>query len=509
MPSDRVMASPTPRSSIALWAVALALAVCYWDVLYMLVNQWWSNSMYTHGFLIPIIAGYVCWATRAKLPSVCQPSYALGIPVLFAGLLLLTIGRAGSLGAVQELSLLPTMFGVALLIGGVSLVRALALPIMYLLLMIPVWEVFTDRMHGPFQLFSASLGTSLLRAIGIPVYRDGTFIYLPNQTLEVAQVCSGVNYLVAIAAVGIPLAYLSRSTVTRRATLVMFGVLVAVLANGVRVALIGFTSHYGLVTGDPHGPGHVFHGMFVAIAGYIALFLGAPRIVGTSLTGDDAPDSRGSETRMGMGPRARRGLSLAIALILLAVTVQHVVAAGPAPRELNANAIPLEISGWKATASQLESSVVRAEGVDEEVVRSYEMPGTGRVHVYVGYFSRQQQGKELVGYSARQLHADATQVDLPLSSGERVRIGEVRQDADSPRHVLFWYDLNGQITADPTQVRLMTIRDVMFRRRSNGAIVAITLEPALGVSPSAASEAARGFAGVALPALRRYLDSAH
>ena len=475
----------------------------------MLANQWWSNSMYTHGFLIPIIAGYVCWATRGKLPAVFQPSLVSGVPVLLGGLLLLTLGRAGNLGALQELSLLPVLFGVALLVGGLSLARALALPILYLLLMIPVWEVFTNQLHGPFQLFSASFGTALLRVVGIPVHREGTFIYLPNQTLEVAQVCSGVNYLVAIAAVGIPLAYMSRSTVARRTALVLFGVLVAVIANGVRVALIGFTAYHGWVTGDLHGPGHVFHGMFVAVTGYVALFLGAPRIVGTSLAGQATSDSRERAAGSAMGLASRRGLAVALALILLTVTVQHVVAAGPAPRELNAAVIPLEMQGWKATANRLEESAVRAVGVDEEVVRSFELPGTGRVHLYVGYYSRQQQGKELIGDSAAKLHAEATDIDIPLASGEWARVAELPPDASSSRHVLFWYDVNGHITADPTDVRLMTIRDVMLHRRSNGAIVAVTLEPAPGVSSSAAAEAVRGFAGVALPVLRQYLDSAH
>ena len=493
---------------MALWASALALALCYWDVMYMLANQWWSNSMYTHGFLIPIIAGYVCWATRGKLPAVCEPSFALGLPVLIGGLLVLTIGRASNLGALQELSLLPVMFGVALLVGGLSILRVLALPILYLLLMIPVWEVFTDRLHGPFQLFSASFGTALLRGVGIPVYRDGTFIYLPNQTLEVAQVCSGVNYLVAIAAVGIPLAYLSRSTAARRTALVLFGVLIAVIANGVRVALIGFTAYHGFVTGDLHGPGHVLHGMFVAVAGYVALFLAAPRIVGSSLA-EHEMDSHASETRLAMSPASRWGVRGAIALILLTVAVQHVVAAGPAPRQLDADAIPLEIHGWKATASRLEDSAVRAAGVDEEIVRSYELPGTGRLHLYVGYYSRQQQGKELIGNAASKLHAQASDVEIALASGERAGIAEVGPQANSPRQVLFWYDVDGHVTADPTQVRLMTIRDVMLHRRSNGALVALTLEPAASISASAASEAAREFAGVAFPALRRYLDSAH
>jgi len=249
--------------------------------------------------------------------------------------------------------------------------------------------------------------------------------------------------------------------------------------------------------------------MFVAVAGYVALFLGAPRIVGTSLVGQETSDSRVSQTRLAMGPASRRGVAVALALILLTVTVQHVVAAGPAPRELNADVIPLEMQGWKATASRLEESAVRAVGVDEEVLRSYELPGTGRVHLYVGYYRSQHQGKELIGESGAKLHAEAMEIDIALASGERARVAELRPEASSSRHVLFWYDLNGHITADPTNVRLMSIREVILHRRSNAAIVVVTLEPAPGASSSAAAEAARRFAGVALPALRPYLDTAH
>jgi hypothetical protein len=101
------------------------------------------------------------------------------------------------------------------------------------------------------------------------------------------------------------------------------------------------------------------------------------------------------------------------------------------------------------------------------------------------------------------------EIDIALASGERARVAELQPKASSSRHVLFWYDLNGHITADPTDVRLTTIREVILHRRSNAAIIVVTLEPAPGASSSAAAEAARRFAGVALPALRPYLDTAH
>ena len=242
--------------------------------------------MYTHGFLIPIIAGYVCWATRGKLPAVCQPSFAVGLPVLLGGPAAVDDRTSrkswGAAGAVADSGHVRCRAADR---RSLARSRARAADLVLVADDPRVGGLHRSTSRAVPTVFSEFRYRVVARSSGYPVYRDGTFIYLPNQTLEVAQVCSGVNYLVAIAAVGIPLAYLSRSTVARRTALVLFGVIVAVIANGVRVALIGFTAYHGLVTGDLHGPGHVFHGMFVAVAGYVALFLGAPRIVGTSLAG--------------------------------------------------------------------------------------------------------------------------------------------------------------------------------------------------------------------------------
>ena len=81
--------------------------------------------------------------------------------------------------------------------------------------------------------------------------------------IEVARACSGVNYLVAVLALGLPLAYLYLRSWWRRGVLIASALLIAAAANSLRVALIGVLVYYDL--GAPlHGPAHVLHGLFVS-----------------------------------------------------------------------------------------------------------------------------------------------------------------------------------------------------------------------------------------------------
>ena len=90
-------------------------------------------------------------------------------------------------------------------------------------------------------------------------------------------------------------------------------------------------------------------------------------------------------------------------------------------------------------------------GCGRRSVRSYDLPGTGRVHLYVGYYRRQHQGKELIGDSAAKLHAEARRSTLLWLQASGHVSAKLRPEANSSRHVLFWYDLNGHVTADPTR----------------------------------------------------------
>lgn len=248
------------------------LLFCYWEVLSALVNQWINNDVYSYAFLIPAISGYMIWLQRERLSVLSLDGHpVLGWFVLSSGLAALVIGWAGHLLLVQELSLLLTLSGLVLLFWGVQAFRLLRVPIGYLLFMIPVWGFITDPIQMPARLFSAEVAAAMLQGVGLTPYLDGIYIELPNITLEVAPECSGVNYLFAVAAIGVPIALFYLKDWTHRLILLVSALAIAMVANGLRIALIGIVAVHQLSV-DSHGPLHILQGLFVSVVGYVGVF---------------------------------------------------------------------------------------------------------------------------------------------------------------------------------------------------------------------------------------------
>ena len=260
--------------------VALGIAVvvgavfvaAFRDVIAGLVSQWESNDAFSHGWLIAPMSAYIAWSRRDRLARAgVKPAIVSGALGLLVAVLALQVGRVIGVLGIQQLAMLLAITSLVVLLLGWRALRALWFPIAYLLFMMPVWDVATERLHFPFQLLSAQLGTGFLRLFAVPVYLENNFIHLPNITLEVARVCSGVNYLIAILALAVPLAYLTLRSRARQLALLLFGIAAGFFFNALRVAAIGFFSYHQL-SEYTHGPWHIFQGLSAALVGYVAIF---------------------------------------------------------------------------------------------------------------------------------------------------------------------------------------------------------------------------------------------
>ncbi|MGA2315967.1 MAG: exosortase [Thermodesulfobacteriota bacterium] len=251
-----------------------ALVFAYAKVMPLLVRTW-SRDDYSHGWLVPIIALYFIWVDRKRLGTLAiQPNIFWGLLLTLLGSLLLMMSNIGGVPTVQELSLIIIIPGLILMLLGTRYLMALALPLAYLILMVPILDEVIDKIHWPFQLFSARMGSGLLGIFNIPFFLRANYFELPNMTLEVAEECSGVRYLISIIAIGIPLAHFTQRGWWRKAVLVITAVIIGILSNGVRVAFVVLCAYY-YGKNNIQGPLHMFQGLFVSIVGYIFLFISA------------------------------------------------------------------------------------------------------------------------------------------------------------------------------------------------------------------------------------------
>jgi exosortase len=248
-----------------------SFALLYRRVVGSLVDAWANDGNYSHGFLIVPLALYLAWERRDQLTQLARkPSY-LGLLVALAGVCVLTAGTLGAELFLTRASMLVVLAGAIVFLLGWAHLRALAFPIAFLLLMIPIPALIFNQIALPLQLFASRFGEVVLTALGIPVLREGNVIVLAHTTLEVAEACSGIRSLVSLITLGVVYGYFVDSRWPVRAAIVASTIPVAIIANGLRVAGTGAAAQY---YGPEAAQGffHTFSGWVVFIVAFVAIF---------------------------------------------------------------------------------------------------------------------------------------------------------------------------------------------------------------------------------------------
>ena len=257
-------------SSLLLWAtVATALALfvwTYWLVIPPLVHQWWDEEEYSHGFIVPIIAGVLAWLNKDAVRRVpLRPAYT-GLLVMALSLVVYAVGIVGVDLFLQRVSMVSMIAGTLLYVAGWRVLWCLAFPVGYLLLMIPLPQVVFNPVAFRLQLLAAQVATDTLQLLDVPVYREGNIIHLAEASLDVERACSGIRSLISLLAIGVPLAYVLEPKAWRRALIIVMVVPIAIAANVARVTGAGLLAHYVSID--------TALGVFHTVGGFAVFMLG-------------------------------------------------------------------------------------------------------------------------------------------------------------------------------------------------------------------------------------------
>ena len=423
--------------------------------------------------LVPPISAYFVWLQRKRLQQLpVAPEPLVGMALIAGCAALLVTGRIVGVIGIQEVAMVLTVPSMIWLLLGRRHVFALWFPLLYLLLMLPIWEIFTDRFHYRFQLFSAGLSERLLGVIGVPVHRQDNYLELPNVTLEVASVCSGVNFLIAVIAIGVPQAYLFLRGFVPRALVICFAVAIAVFSNGLRIAIIGGLSHYEL-SKSIHGPGHILQGLFVSGAGLLALQLAVvylarkyPKPSNTSEPGASPARSRGPA-----GWQLVSSVIGAAAMILFAAKVQprDVLAAAPA---VPAAPVPVSAPGWRLVNREQPIDFVKG-GAEPNLGQAFQIDTNWTVELFGGELIYPEAGGG-VGYRRVHLESRAavSVVTVETKNGTILLNSISLRNGTKEIDIVYWYDVNGEPTAQVTTAKLDALWDLVSGARPLPRLIA-------------------------------------
>ena len=274
----------TPRKAQFAWSEiawfgALAMA-CYAPVLLALVRQWNDDPDMSHGFFVPLVAGYIVWRQRDELLAMKAEPNWWGLAVVAYGAFQLWIGTLAVELFLTRTAFVITLIGTVWLLCGTRILRKLAFPLFLCFFMVPIPAVIYNSVTFRLQLLASNLAERALDLLAVPVLREGNVLVLPNQELSVVEACSGIRSLLSLTFLSLVYGYFFETKRWIRIALFLATVPIAIVANGSRVTFAGLMTQIKPELAE--GAFHTASGWIIFMVALVILMLFHRAILWTS-----------------------------------------------------------------------------------------------------------------------------------------------------------------------------------------------------------------------------------
>jgi EpsI family protein len=466
--SDRSL-EPGARAFLMILVAGFVVALLQWRSFSGIASMW-SLMPYRHGYLMFPAAAYFIWHDRDDIGSRPIRGSWVGCIALLVLTSIWVIARATAVQAVEQVATVLMIPAMVLAAFGPEVFRSAAFPLLLIVAAVPVGETLLPGL----MTISGDIAERLLMVLRVPVYRQGNVIGVPSGSFRVADVCAGLNTLLAGVVTAIVFAHQSFAAWRKRLLFVAVAAAAFVLANGVRVFLVIYLSD--LSGGRIFAHDHVWLGT-VVFGVIMAILL----VVGSRLS-----DRVSTSARVAAAPSNRQ---FGVGSIVAALVGAAIVATGPllAARAATSGASSVRWPPLPAL-SECEGPGQWAAGwgpfmvgADLERSASYAC-GNVKVSLYVALYVQQQPGKELIS-SQNELVPDymvargrRSSGEFRSSDGHSVEIDETSVGGESPQLIWHWFSVGASSAASEPRVKLLEAMDTLrLRQRSVSAVYVVAV----------------------------------
>lgn len=470
---------------VALWF--FLWVIVFFSELSSVISVWIHSKTYNHCFFVFPVSLYFFWRERKTI--LAQPVGLLPL----AALLYVPLATVWALGYAADIKIFThvAMFGflpvTILFLFGWKVALSAWFPLAFLIFAIP----FGEELVPLFQEITADISVAGLKLIGIPFFREGLYITLPNGKFEVAEACAGIRFFIATICFGFLYAYINYNVWHKRTVFMLVSLTLPIVANGFRalgIILIGYYSDMEHAVGADH----LVYGW-----GFFAFIIILLVVIGDRWR--DLPTEHDDE------PVALHSSWQSLSLwktVVFAVLPLFVILIWRVHIETTRNAVaPL------AAPASLDF-VTWSEGHRQENTPQQwrpHFPGSdwslqGRagvlrdVDIYLSYYSGRSQGDELIAGQNRLYDIETWSSanwgykSLTLKD-HRVKIGyyDIRSITGRNRLVYYWYHIPGFDSGDKTQVKIRQALNILSNKTAEGMLVALSQEYVEGKRSSADS----------------------
>jgi exosortase len=248
-----------------LWAAILLIAggVACFQPMRWLAESWIVNPYYLHGFIVAFAS--LCFVFyRSKNSKIENDHNKVWTYYITAGVVLYAIGFVIELNYLKAVPVFFVLLSAAYLLGGKTFGDNLRFPLLFPIIAVPI--PFLPELTAFLQFAMAGLSTGILHTFGYEIHAEGALIHLPEATFLIAEPSSGIQSLIALLTLMIPVVYFTKTDSCKKIYLYLLIVPIAVLSNLLRIItlfLVGY--YYGETVADEfwHDKGNI---LFFGIA---------------------------------------------------------------------------------------------------------------------------------------------------------------------------------------------------------------------------------------------------
>ncbi len=513
-----------PTVVLSLWIFALLLlGFTFKSSLNEMMAVWMNVEEYSHGFFIPVISVYFLWIRRRELKFVEQFRDSLpGFIIVILGLILFVLGGLATLKTIEQYAFIITLTGMFAIAFGLQGLRIGAIPLLFLIFMVPFPPFILNNLSAKLQLISSWLGVEFIRSCDIMVYLEGNVIDLGSYKLQVVDACSGLRYLFPLASLSFLCAYLFKGPFWQKTLIFLSSAPLTIFMNSFRIGVIGILVNYW---GKEMAEGflHDFEGWFVFLLCMALLFM--EMWLFSRLTGKKVPlselviiPSEWSGNPKQATPEVKFNKSIFLLILLLCTTsissgyIQGREDIIPARKAfLN---FPLQMGKWQGHNDYLSQDYLQALKLTDYVIINYAQPESGSgVNFYSAYYQSQRKGVSVHSPKAC-IPGDGWQItqigqrkfpDLTLDGNVLELNRAVIQKGDSRQLVYYWFQQRGRTITNEYLLKWYLFYDAVTQNRTDGALMRLVTSVGSAEDLEAADQRLHSFLKVLMPDLPAYI----
>jgi exosortase D (VPLPA-CTERM-specific) len=482
----------------ALWAAvaSVGLVSFFWTGLASLPDVW-SRPEYSHGFLIPFIAAFLLLGRLRGIERIEPVHRWVGLTVVALGVAVGSIGNLAHIPDVVIYGFVICLAGLLLVAVGLRTGLRLWVPVVYLAFVIPLPNFLYLKLSTQLKAVSSQLGAWLIDAFGVPVHLDGNIIDLGVYQLEVAQACSGLNYLFPLLSFGFLFAALYRGPTWHKLILFLSAIPITIFMNSLRIGIIGvLVDRYGIAQAE--GFLHFFEGWVIFGVCLVLLFSEAwllqrltrrPRSIARML--DLTTSGLVAQARWLAGSSSRLA---GAAVIIAAAGIAWQLIPSPAVSSPSRDPLalfPLELGNWRGYTASLDANVSRVLAADDYLLADFRSTQQAApVNLFIAYYDSQIAGSGIHspevclpagGWEVSRWETLRSNFKLP--SGELLEVNRaVIQKGLDRQLVYYWFEERGRPMTGDLAAKIATVWDSVTLGRTDGALVRLVTPVGRGES---------------------------